>query len=153
MERSLDEIVWAINPEHDTLEGLVEYLSGSADEFLEDTEIRSRLKAPAVLPPCAIPADVRHDLFLAFKEALNNAAKHAHASEIQIQFQAEAGQFHIIIADNGIGFDPESPRGGGNGLNNMRRRMEGLGGQFELRSRTGEGTHITLTIRLQENGR
>jgi ligand-binding sensor domain-containing protein/signal transduction histidine kinase len=152
MARSLDEIVWAINPEHDTLEGLVEYLTGAADEFLEDTNIRSRLKVSEELPPCPIPADVRHDLFLAFKEALNNAVKHARASEIQIQFETEPGLFHIVIADNGAGFDPASPPAGGNGLNNMRRRLEGLGGQFELWSRPGEGTKITLTIRLKEPG-
>ncbi len=152
MARSLDEIVWAINPEHDTLEGLVEYLTQSADEFLEDTNIRSRLKAPTVLPPCAIAADVRHDLFLAFKEALNNSVRHAGASEIQIDFLTEPGQFQIIIADNGTGFDAASPRVGGNGLKNMRRRLEAIGGQFELSSQQGQGTRIKMTIRLPQNG-
>ncbi len=152
MARSLDEIVWAINPEHDTLEGLVEYFTQSADEFLEDTAIRSRVKAPTVLPNFAISADVRHDLFLAFKEALNNSVRHARASEIQIEFQAEPGRFHVIIADNGAGFDPASVRSGGNGLINMRKRLEAVGGQFEVTSAPGQGTRIKMTIRLRENG-
>jgi signal transduction histidine kinase len=150
MARSLDEIVWAINPEHDTLEGLVDYLSRSADEFLEDTTIRSRLRAPTVLPSCAIPAEVRHDLFFAFKEALNNSVKHSGASEIQIEFLAETTQFRITIADNGTGFDLASPRAEGNGLKNMRQRLETIGGQFEISSQPGQGTKIRMTIRLRQ---
>jgi ligand-binding sensor domain-containing protein/signal transduction histidine kinase len=148
MAQSLDEIVWAVNPEHDTLEGLVEYLSQSADDFLEDTSIRSRLNLPAQLPRCIIPAEVRHQLFLAFKEALNNAVKHAAASEIHIQFSAEAGRLEILLADNGVGFDPAAARTGGNGLSNMRKRLEGIGGQFAVSSHPGHGTEIRLTIPL-----
>jgi signal transduction histidine kinase len=148
MAQSLDEIVWAVNPEHDRLEGLVEYFSQSADDFLEDTPIHSRLKLPANLPRGTVPADVRHQLFLAFKEALNNAVKHAAASEIQIELAAEPGQFQIIIADNGVGFDPACPRAGGSGLNNMRRRLEAVGGQFELASGSRQGTRIKMAIPL-----
>ena len=148
MAQSLDEIVWAVNPEHDTLEGLVEYLSQSADDFLEDTSIRSRLKLPPELPHCTIAAEVRHQVFLAFKEALNNAAKHAAASEIRIEFVAQPDRFQILVADNGGGFGLDSPRSGGNGLKNMRRRMETIGGQFEIQSQPGSGTQIILTIPL-----
>lgn len=148
MAQSLDEIVWAVNPQHDTLEGLVEYLSHAADDFLEDTSIRSRLKLPANLPSCTVPADVRHQLFLAFKEALNNAVKYAAASEIQIELTAEPARFQILIADNGVGFDLASPRAGGNGLNNMRKRLEVIRGQFAIASQPGHGTQITMTIPL-----
>ena len=148
MAQSLDEIVWAVNPEHDSLEGLVEYFSQYADDFLEDTPIRSHVTLPAHLPECIIPADVRHQLFLAYKEALNNAVQHAAASEIQIELAAEPGQFQIVVADNGAGFDPASPRAGGSGLKNMRRRLEAIGGQFDLASHPGKGTRIRLAIRL-----
>jgi signal transduction histidine kinase len=149
MAQALDEIVWVVNPEHDTLEGLVEYLSQSADDFLEDTPIRSHLKLPDHPPRCTVPADVRHQLFLAFREALNNAVKHAAATEIQIELAAENGRFQVIIADNGIGFDPAAPRAGGSGLNNMRRRLEAIGGQFELSSRPQQGTRIKMAIPLE----
>jgi signal transduction histidine kinase len=149
MAQSLDEIVWAVNPEHDSLEGLIEYFSQSADDFLEDTPIRSRVKLPAALPRCTVPAEVRHQLFLAFKEALNNAVKHAAASEIQIELTAEPGQFQITIADNGVGFDPASRHNGGSGLKNMRRRLEAIGGQFELCSRPQQGTRIKMSIPLE----
>jgi ligand-binding sensor domain-containing protein/signal transduction histidine kinase len=150
--QSLDEIVWAVNPEHDTLEGLVEYLSQSADDFLEDTNIRSRVKLPPELPHCSIPADVRHQFFLAFREALNNAVKHAKASEIQLEIGAEPTELQIKIADDGIGFDTATAQGRGNGLANMSKRLEGIGGQFAIASTPGQGTVIKMTISLNHNG-
>jgi signal transduction histidine kinase len=150
--QSLDEIVWAVNPEHDTLEGLVEYLSQSADDFLEDTTIRSLVKLPSTLPHHSIPADTRHQFFLAFREALNNAVKHAEASEIQLEVVAEASELQIKIADNGIGFDPATAQGRGNGLSNMRKRLEAIGGRFSVASSPGHGTTVDLTISLNHNG-
>lgn len=150
--QSLDEIVWAVNPEHDTLEGLVEYLSQSADDFLEDTAIRSRVKLPSELPHCSIPADTRHQFFLAFREALNNAVKHADASEIQLEVTAQPTEFQITIADNGIGFDPATVRSRGNGLTNMRKRLESIGGRFEIATRSAHGTTIKMAISLNGNG-
>ena len=149
MAQSLDEIVWAVNPQHDTLEGLVEYFSQTADDFLEDTSIRSRLKSPPNLPPHAIPAELRHQLFLAFKEALNNTVKHADASEIEIEFVVEPGQFQVLVADNGAGFDPAALPRGGNGLQNMRKRLESFGGKFDLQTAPGQGTKIKMTIPLE----
>jgi signal transduction histidine kinase len=150
--QSLDEIVWAVNPEHDTLEGLVEYLSQSADDFLEDTTIRSRVKLPTALPHCSIPAETRHQFFLAFREALNNAVKHADASEIQLEVIADATELQIKIADNGIGFDPAAAQTRGNGLTNMRKRLEGIGGRFAIASSPGHGTTVDMTISLNHNG-
>src|SRR6266481_1270126 len=150
--QSLDEIVWAVNPEHDTLEGLVEYLSQSADDFLEDTTIRSRVKLPTALPHCSIPAETRHQFFLAFREALNNAVKHADASEIQLEVTADPSELQIKIADNGIGFDPAAAQTRGNGLTNMRKRLEGIGGRFAIASNPGHGTTVNMTISLNHNG-
>jgi ligand-binding sensor domain-containing protein/signal transduction histidine kinase len=150
--QSLDEIVWAVNPEHDTLEGLVEYLSQSADDFLEDTTIRSRVKLPPALPHCSIPAETRHQFFLAFREALNNAVKHAEATEIQLEVLAEPSELQIKIADNGIGFDPNKAPDRGNGLTNMRKRLEGIGGRFAIASSPGHGTTVNMTISLNHNG-
>ncbi|PWU10859.1 MAG: hypothetical protein C5B50_24605 [Verrucomicrobia bacterium] len=148
MAQALDEIVWAVNPQHDTLEGLFEYLAQTADEFLEDTAIRCRVTTPPSHPSGTVPAEVRHQLFLAFKEALNNAVRHAHASEIQISMAAEPNRFQISIADNGIGFDASHPRPGGAGLKNLRQRLESIGGKLELISANGQGTTIKMTIPL-----
>lgn len=149
LAQSLDEIVWAINPRHDTLVGLVEYISQFSDDFLEDTSIRSHLKLPDKLPPWLIPADTRHQFFLAFKEALHNAVKHSDAGEIEIEVEAQNNQIQISVVDNGAGFDPSAPGLRGNGLKNMRQRLERVGGKFEISSRPGKGTRVTLTIRLQ----
>jgi signal transduction histidine kinase len=146
MAQALDEIVWAVNPEHDTLEGLAEYLTQATDDFLEDTPIRLRLVVPAGLPACTIPAEVRHQLFLAYKEALNNAVKHGAASEIRIELATEPTRLHIIVADNGVGFDASAPDARGNGLRNMRHRLESIGGRFDLESRPGQGTRIGFTV-------
>ena len=148
MAQSLDTIVWAINPQHDTLEGLVEYLCQYTDDFLEDTSIRSRLQLPASLPRGPVLAKVRHQLFLAFAEALNNTVRHAFASEIQLEITVAPAEFRIRIADNGVGFDPASVRPGGSGLKNMRQRLEAIGGRFELTSRPSHGSQIEMTIPL-----
>jgi signal transduction histidine kinase len=149
LAQSLDEIVWAVNPRHDTVEGLVEYVSQYTDDYLEDTPVRSRVKLPDNLPQCIIPADSRHGFFLAFKEALHNAVKHGRASEIELELTVQPGVFQAVLKDNGIGFDPAIMRARNNGLRNMRQRMERVGGRFDLASQPGCGTRVTLSIRLQ----
>jgi ligand-binding sensor domain-containing protein/signal transduction histidine kinase len=149
LAQSLDEIVWAVNPQNDTLEALVEYLSQTADDFLEDTPIRSHISGPAELPARAIPAETRHQLFLAFKEALNNAARHARASELWIEFRTDPAWFRVSVADNGSGFDNSVSRPNGNGLKNMRERMESIGGSFALQTAPGKGTRVELLIPLE----
>ena len=146
MAQSLDEIVWAVNPQHDTLEGLVEYFSQTADDFLEETNIRSSITLPSSLPGCTIPAEARHQLFLAFKEALNNAVRHAGASEIRIGFDINGSEFRVQICDNGNGFDPDSARPGGSGIKNMRQRLDVIGGRFEISSARGQGATVVMSI-------
>jgi signal transduction histidine kinase len=148
MAQSLDAIVWAVNPKHDTLEGLVEYLCQYADDFLEEAPIRCHLKLPHSLPACTVLAEVRHQLFLAFAEALNNAVRHSRASELRIEMAVEPGEFRIQIIDNGAGFDPDRARAGGNGLKNMGERLESIGGRFILASQPQQGTRIDMLIPL-----
>jgi ligand-binding sensor domain-containing protein len=128
--QALDEIVWAVNPENDTLEGLVEYLSHYANEFFENSNVRCRLEIPVQLPARALPAEVRHDLFLVVKEAFHNVLKHAQASEVRVELSLGPASVQIELQDNGRGFDPEhlAPGRKGNGLGNMEKRVKGLGG-------------------------
>ena len=148
--RSLDEIVWAVSPEHDTWNSLVEYLSEYANEFFAGTAVRCRLEMPMDLPPYPLPSEVRHGLFLVIKEALNNSLKHARASEVRIRVSQNDAQVEITITDDGCGFEPTQAAAGprGHGLHNMRQRVEGLRGSFDLESAPGKGTRITLGIRL-----
>jgi signal transduction histidine kinase len=148
--QSLDEIVWAVNPENDTLDGLVEYISHYADQFFESTNVKCRLEMPVELSPLPLPAEARHDLFLVVKEALNNILKHSGATEARICVAEIGATVEIVIEDNGRGFELNETNAGRkrNGLENMRRRIEGLGGTFGVTSAPGRGTKLTVTARL-----
>lgn len=144
---ALDEIVWAVNPAHDTLEGLGNYISQYVTEITAETGLRCRLEIPALLPPRFISSGVRHHLLMALKEALNNALKHSGASEVRVQLAFVDPTLTLTIADNGTGFEPSGvPLG--NGIANMRRRLAGTGGACELRSTPGQGTTVTFTLKL-----
>ena len=85
----MGEIVWAVNPQHDTLDSLATYLQKFAQSFLQTANLRCRLDLPMELPSWTVNAEVRHNLYLAFKEALNNVVKHAAASEVRISLHLE----------------------------------------------------------------
>ncbi len=153
--RSLDEIVWAVNPANDTLDGLANYACKYAQEYLALAGLRYRAEIPAQLPAIAIPPEVRHNIFLAFKEAVNNVVKHAQASEARIRLQlrkrGEASQpdsFILEIEDNGRGTGSPAPGAPTtrNGLRNMRKRMEDIHGEFSIGPGANGGTLVRLTI-------
>lgn len=162
LTQAMDEIVWAVNPHHDTLDSLVSYLGGFTQDFLSAAGIRCRLEVPLSLPPLPVTAEVRHNLFLAFKEAINNVVRHAGATEASVWFTLEPRRFILTLRDNGRGFQPSDeearPSSGsqsqsasvppvfGNGLINMRKRLEEIGGHCEIESRTGQGTTVTFTV-------
>ena len=148
--RSLDEIVWAVSPEKDTWNSLVEYLSQYAKDFFEGTGVLCRLELPLDLPAYPLSSEARHGIYLVVKEALNNIIKHAQAQEAQLRARQNGERMEIEIVDDGRGFDPDKARAGrqGSGLQNMRTRTEGLGGQFRVESAPGKGTRLILIIRL-----
>jgi signal transduction histidine kinase len=150
--QAMDEIVWAINPKNDTLKDVADYLVFFAKDFLGPTNIARSLDIPLNLPDVHLPVEVRHNLFMAVKEALNNAVKHAGCSEIKLRLQlADKGLLVIEISDNGRGFEPARVTNSGDGLGNMQRRMEEIGGEFVLASDPGKGTNIRLQLPLQRD--
>ncbi len=156
LTRSMDEIVWAVNPQHDTLDSLASYLGNFAQEYLVSLNIRCRLDVPLHLPHWPITAEMRHNVFLAFKEALHNIVKHSGASEVFVSLATGEAGFHLTIRDNGKGFDPAlvtSRPGRGNGLKNMRQRLEKIGGRCELQSDPGTGTGIDFFIAVSATAR
>jgi signal transduction histidine kinase/ligand-binding sensor domain-containing protein len=145
--QSLDEIVWAMSPANDSLRSLLEYLSQLARELFEDTEVHCRFEIPADLPGTPMAPDLRHDIFLAVKEALTNVIRHAHAKEVFLRSQIDGPRIEILVQDDGVGFNPDSPAARmRHGLKSMRQRVEGLGGQFEVSSAPGEGTRIRIIV-------
>ncbi len=152
---TVDEIVWAVNPEHDTLASLANYIANYSQEFLAPTGIRCRLELPLNLPPRILPAEWRHNLFLAFKEAMNNIVKHAAATQVTIMLSVAENICRLTVKDNGRGFCLEAHPvdtfpAGGNGLASMRQRMNRLGGSWDVHSRPGEGTLVTFEVRLPQ---
>ena len=164
LTRSMDEIVWAVNPRHDTLDSLVTYLGRFAQHFLAAAGIRCRLDVPLHLPALALTAEIRHNVFLAFKEALHNVVKHAKATEVRLSLELRREGFMLVIADNGCGFtgppgqDPAMKQDGhrsasGNGLANMQKRLEEIGGGCEWDTAPGEGTRAKLVVVVKAWGR
>jgi signal transduction histidine kinase/ligand-binding sensor domain-containing protein len=154
--RSLDEVVWAINPEKDSLEHLVSYIAQYAQDYLKKTGIECELEIPAHLPTQPLTSQSRHHLFLAFHEVLTNILKHSGATCAHVSVNCRGSAFEILVSDNGRGFDPSqgesnspgSSAGFGNGLTNMRRRLTEVGGTFQLESRPGQGTTIRFGLSL-----
>jgi signal transduction histidine kinase/streptogramin lyase len=142
----LSEIVWAVNPEHDTLDSFANYAGNYARTFLERVGIRCRLDVPIALPALPLDSPLRHNLFLAFKEALNNAAKHAGATAVLVTLALADGCLSLTVQDDGRGFDPAIAAGAGNGLANLRRRLSDIGGRCEIESAPGRGARVTFTV-------
>jgi len=147
--KSLDEIVWAVNPSNDTLEGLVNYSSKYAQEYFALAGLRYRADIPTELPEVSLPPEVRHNVFLAFKESVNNVVKHAQATEARVRLRLENQSFAFEIEDNGRGPAGAATKSGRNGLRNMRKRMEDVGGSFSIGPAAERGTIVRLTAPIK----
>ena len=145
LTRTMEEIVWAQDPKHDLLDNTVSYFCSFASDLLGVARIACRLDIPIDLPDISLEAEQRHELFLVFKEALNNIIKHSGASEVRISLRIADEAIHLVIQDNGRGFDSAKLADGrGNGLSNMKNRLHRLDGKVEFCSETGHGTTVTI---------
>jgi signal transduction histidine kinase/ligand-binding sensor domain-containing protein len=146
--RSLDQIVWAVNPRNDSLRSLLIYLTQFARELFDDTAVHCRFLIPDDIPPITLPPEMRHNIFLVVKESLTNAFKHAHAREVLLRVQIDGGNVEISVQDDGAGFDLATvqSRGERNGLQNMRHRAEAIGGRFSIETSPGKGTIVRLAL-------
>lgn len=142
----MNQIIWALNPKNDTLEGLIAYIRRFAYEYLEPTGINCIFNLPEILPNKALTVEVRRNVYLVVRESLHNAVKHSGAAKVWISMQLNEHGFKIAIRDNGAGFDPGNLEFPGNGLINMRKRMKDIGGDFHISSAPGKGTEIELVI-------
>jgi len=147
MITALDEIVWAMNPAHDSLESLISYFCLFADRFLGLANISWRLESTPATVNYVVDSHKRHQLFLAFKEALTNIVRHSRATEVRVNILQENGELSFVIADNGQGLPQKDERTEEmSGVNNMRHRIEKLGGRFELGSESGRGTTLKFFV-------
>ncbi len=144
---ALDETVWTVNPANDSLVRLAGYLIHFAQDFFRNTSIHCRLDVPTDLPELSVTAEFRFNIFLLVKEALNNVLKHSGAQNVLLQMRTSTGQLRLTIQDDGHGFDPDSVARR-SGLNNLRTRVTGLGGQITFESAPGRGARISVTVPL-----
>ena len=155
LTRSMDEVVWAINPQHDSVESLMTYLTRYAQRYLQTAGIRCRFDLPIESDQREISAGARHQLFMAFKECLNNVVKHAGAKEATIRIVLNAHALSVEVLDDGAGIDtrsgvsPQDRLSGGNGLNGMAKRLSEIGGRCEISRPEQGGTSVRLELPFQ----
>jgi signal transduction histidine kinase/ligand-binding sensor domain-containing protein len=147
MVAALSDIVWAINPRHDRLSDLAARMRRFALDVLGGRGIVLRFHANDAQEHRRTSADFRRQVYLIFKEAVNNAARHAGCTQAVVELQVANGRLELHMTDNGSGFEPTSA-GNGNGLVNMQRRAADLNGTLDLRSEPGRGTELKLTVPL-----
>jgi signal transduction histidine kinase/ligand-binding sensor domain-containing protein len=144
--KSLDEIVWAVNPRNDTLPHLIDYAGQFAVDYLRPTGIRCRLDFPEQIPARELSTNLRHNLFLVIKEALHNIVKHAGATEIWLRVDLREERLEMIIEDNGRGFAQAPENALADGLRNMRQRLAEIGGECRVESQPDTGTRVILHL-------
>ena len=144
---AMDVIVWAVNPEENSVQSLADYLSAYVSEYLAVSGLACRFRIPVTLPPITLDGRTRHDLFLAVKETLHNVVRHAQATEAEFKLELTGSDLAITITDNGIGFDPATVREG-HGLRNLTDRLRKLGGRYAVASLPRRGTVVTLYLPL-----
>jgi signal transduction histidine kinase len=156
---NMRQMIWTMNADQSTLADLVVYIGNYARTYLDGNNIRFELVAPEEVPPVLLSAQQRRNMLLVVKEALHNIVKHANATEVLIAMSTVEG-LTISIVDNGDGLPRHADLGVGNGLRNMARRMEVVGGTFRVESAgqndagsTLPGTRLHFHLPLDSNKR
>ena len=150
--RGMNETVWLINSQRDTIRDFASYVAKYAESFFQNSPVRCRFNIEDDLPPLPCDIGIRRNLFLAVKEALNNILRHSQATAAEMEIHRQRNELLVTIRDNGRGFDP-SKGGEGNGLRNMAMRATEAGGRFRVESRPGEGSTVEFRVPLQAPAR
>ncbi len=145
---NMNAIIWTMTSSNDTLDNMIAYIRSYALEYLENTGIRCMIHIEDDLPSLAVSGEIRRNIFMVVKEALNNILKHSGATEVNIRLKKENHRLFFIIHDNGRGINFEKLRRFGNGLINMKKRMDESQVTFTIENR--EGTLITLQRELPD---
>jgi signal transduction histidine kinase len=141
----MNAIIWSMNSGNDTLDNLVSYIRSYALEYFENTPIKCTVNTPPIIEYRELTGDKRRNVFLCIKETLNNSLKHSKARTITIDFRIDHNLV-IKISDDGVGIDLNNIRQFGNGLKNIARRMESIGGTYDIESNNGTTTVLTLPL-------
>jgi ligand-binding sensor domain-containing protein/signal transduction histidine kinase len=142
---AMSDIVWAVNPKRDSLRDLARRMRGFASEVFSSRNIEFRFQTLGLEQDLKLGPDMRRDVYLIFKEAVNNIVRHAACARAEIELRLDGNILALRVRDEGRGFDPERICEG-NGLESMARRAKAMGGAFETLSQSGQGTTITLRV-------
>lgn len=141
---SLNDILWAVDPEHDSIRDLVQHAKASTDRIIGNAHVRAEKHFAHNGPDRPIDPATKRSIFLLLKEALNNSLEYAGADNIQILLETDPEHFRIQVKDNGIGFEPEFSMTEGNGIRLMKARSAALGARFELIASKGKGCTVDI---------
>ncbi len=142
---AMSDIVWAVDPRRDSLHDLVQRMRLHAEETCLPRAIELEFNAPDGGRVSKLSVDTRRDLYLMFKEAVNNAARHSGCTRLQVVLVHDTHRLSLTVRDNGRGFDPDAAHDG-NGVVNMRRRAEARAARLEIESGALTGTVVHLRI-------
>jgi signal transduction histidine kinase len=143
---NMRDLVWALNPDNTTLENLVSRMREYSSEYLEELSVQSNFNFPSDVPSIKISKEIQRNIFLTFKEAINNSIKYSEAGTLDISLKLDNNYFDITVADDGIGFEKNRIKKTGNGLHNMEQRIKAIGGEFLINST--KGTIVCIKIDL-----
>jgi signal transduction histidine kinase len=146
---AMSDIVWAINPQKDHLSDLTQRMRTLTSEVSTACGINVRFRAPEVDEDLPLGANLRREVFLIFKESINNIVKHSGATEAEVEFRFDQDQLFLRVRDDGHGFDL-AQENEGHGLVSMRSRAKDMGARLEMQSSIGKGTIVILTVPLSE---
>ncbi len=149
---AMSDIVWAVNPGKDRLIDLTQRMRRVAEEVLSPRDVALDFSAPDKSEDIKLDADTRREVFMIFKEGLNNIVRHSRCTKVGIDFRVESGRLSLKVSDNGRGFETGVATEG-NGLANMRRRAEKLRGQLEVISSMAGGTTVRLNVSIDGHRR
>jgi ligand-binding sensor domain-containing protein/two-component sensor histidine kinase len=149
MMEAMDDIVWSIKPNNDSMDKIIARMREFTTNVLEAKEIDFRFEVEDAVYDLKPSMEVRRDLFLIFKEAVNNLAKYSKCSRAYIKFGILDKKLRLMIKDYGVGFDPQEADSG-NGLNNMRKRADSLQADFSLISSPGKGAEVLIFIPIDK---
>jgi signal transduction histidine kinase len=144
---SMSDIVWAINPQRDSVQDVVQRMRRVASDTLSARGIELRFTAPVSDGAAPLGPGLRREVYLVFKEALHNVVKHAQCRSVDVEIDVKPAAFHFAVRDDGRGFDPAGSRDG-HGLTSMARRAERLGGSLSVEGGPGKGTRVRLMVPL-----
>jgi len=147
--QAMDEIVWAINPKNDLLDNLANYIFQYAQDYSLRSGMRCRLDVPARLPDHPMSTQQGHSLFMTVKEAMNNVIKHARASEMRNSMSTSDLRLTITVTDNSCSFSTVNPPASGDGLENLRHRLERIGGRLVVDCKPGGEARVHLEVKAE----